>query len=101
MMTWVLLDEQMTPDRLGFLPGFLDEGDPAPAREQFDKKYVGGWRPFHGHKMDEDLTIHYPPDPPLKPLAYTMFREEMILFYDHDLVAVVQRGGSHEICRMD
>ena len=58
---------------IGPLPSFLDPADPRPAREQFDANYQhgGGWRPIKGFTCDwkKDGTIHYPGDPPLKPIA--------------------------------
>lgn len=43
----------------------------------------------------------YPGDPPLYPLAQTQLRDELIIFYDHEIVAVFQPDGSFEACRMN
>ena len=88
---------------LGLIPYMLDEDDPASAREQFDAKYQhgGGWRPFKGFTMLPDRTLTYPEDPPNKPRAITMLREEMIIFYDFAWVAIVQPDGTWEVARMD
>jgi hypothetical protein len=89
---------------LGFLPSWLDPDDPAKAAEQLGKNYQhgGGWRPFHGFKMDPDNgTLIYPQDPPLEPIAIMILREERIAVYLHGWVAVIQPDLSFEVCRMD
>ena len=89
---------------IGPLPSFLDPKDPRPAREQFDANYrFGGWQPIKGFTCDwkNDGTIHYPGDPPLKPIAGMRLRKEAVMFYDYALVAVVQPDGTYEIARLD
>jgi hypothetical protein len=100
-MIILTLDPGCHPDDLGFIPTFIDESDPRPAREQFDERYVyGGWRPQEGFTNDE-ATLFYPDDPPLKPLACFALREEMIFVYPHAYVAIFQPDGSFECSRMD
>jgi hypothetical protein len=92
------------PDHVGFLPGFLVDDDPRPVREQFNERYAhgGGWRPQEGFKADgETPTLLYPGDPPLKPLACMVFREETIFIYPYGYVAIFQPDKSFEVCRMD
>ncbi len=102
MMTWILLEPRMTPEHLGFIPGFLDEDDPRPAKEQFDERYVfGGWSPFTGFKLRSDNSLKYTDDPALKPLAQTKLRGELVVFYDHSWVAIIQPDRSFEVSRMD
>lgn len=88
---------------LGFLPDMLREDDPRPAREQLDSGYRhgGGWDPFKGHELLANNAICYPGDPPLYPVAETKLRDELILLYEHDWVAIIQPDRSFEICRMD
>jgi hypothetical protein len=103
-MTWIGLHPDFTPDDLGFLPGFLSIDDPRPAKEQIDANYRhgGGWNAQPGFTLHEDGSLHYPGDPPLKPLAMTQLREELIMFYPHDYVAIVQLvGRSFEAARID
>jgi len=100
-MVWVLLHPKMTPEHLGLIPGFLDEDDPAPAKEQFNRHYIAGWGAFTGFTFNKDNSISYPGDPTMPPLAMCQFRDELILFYDHAWVAIKQKDGSVEICRMD
>jgi hypothetical protein len=47
------------------------------------------------------LELHYPGDPPFKPIAMMVLRDETILIYDYSIVAIVQPDGSFEACRMD
>jgi hypothetical protein len=102
-MIWKMLHPQAKPEMLGFIPYFLDEDDPRPAREQFDTAYHhgGGWRPFAGFEMLPDGNLNYPGDPPVLVLAETKLRDETIRFYEHSWVAVIQPDGSYEISRMD
>lgn len=88
---------------VGFIPSFINESEPRPAREQFDANYRhgGGWRPFDGFKMNKDHSLKYPGDPALKPMARMSLRHEVIFIYEWGWVAVVQPDGSFEVCRMD
>lgn len=103
MIKFEMLDPRMTDEHLGFLPSFLSEDDPAPAREQIDKNYAhgGGWRPMKEWTMATNDTIKYPGDPRLRPLARAKLRDETILFYDCAILAIVQPDGSFEIARVD
>lgn len=91
-------------DFLGFIPLFLDEGDPRPAAEQFNEAYAhgGGWNSFTGFKMDPvTYGIKYPGDPVIMPVAQASFRDELILVYPYAWVAIVQPDDTYEIARMD
>jgi len=94
----------MTPEHLGLIPWMLDDHDKRPAREQFDEHYAhgGGWQPVPGFKMLEDHWLKYPGDPePLVPRATCNLRTELIVFYDHAFVAIIQPDGAFEVARMD
>jgi hypothetical protein len=99
-MLWVKLKKNVD---LGFLPSFISEDNPLPAKDQFDKNYGhgGGWRNQIGFSTDDDNTLYYPGDPPLKPVAITHLRTETICLYPHAYVAIFQLDGSFEVCRMD
>ncbi len=90
-------------DEWGFIPSFLDADDPRPAREQFNERYLGGWRPAPpGLSFDFDtVTLSYPGDPPMTPISAMQFRAEIILLFPSDWVLILQRDGSWEACRMD
>jgi hypothetical protein len=92
-----------TPDHVGYIPTFLDREDPRPAREQFAERYIyGGWRPQDGFTKGEDLySLKYPGDPVLHPIASMVLKDETIMIYDHGYVAIWQKGGTFEMCRMD
>lgn len=98
---WIIVHPDITPEHLGLLPGMLFKNDPRPAREQFDTNYVSGWSPFHGFTMNKKMELCYPGDPPMKLLARTKLRDEVILLHDCSWVTIVQPDGSHETCRMD
>ena len=100
--TVALLHPRALPDHVGFIPTFIDLDDPRPAAEQFAERYVyGGWRNQPGFTASEPFTLHYPGDPPLKPIAAMQLRDELILVYDYGYVAIFQKDGSFEACRMD
>ena len=87
----------------GYIPGFLDEDDPRPAREQIDARSPGGWHalPPQLRFDSETLIMTYPGDPPFEPVGLLMFRDERLLLYPGDFVVIVQRDGSWEGARLD
>ncbi len=99
-----MLDERVDPEALGFLPGFSDEDDPRPLREQLDGNYQhgGGWRPIKGFELEPlSAALTYPGDPTMHPFAAGIVRDETILFYPYALVLVLQKDETFEVCRMD
>ena len=102
MTVTVVLDKNATPNEIGFIPSFLDENDQRSAREQLDANYQhgGGFCPLEKYKRD-GLTLLYPGDPPMKPLAMCLMRNEMVLIYQFGFVAIMQPGGEFVVARMD
>lgn len=91
-------------EHLGLLPLMLDENDPAPAREQFDKNYQhgGGWQPMPKFFLNTTtMVLTYPGDPPMRPIAVTTLRKEVIAVYPYSFVCIVQPDDSFEVARMD
>lgn len=100
-MIWYALNERAA-QLLGYIPSFLSEEDPRPAREQFQERYIAGWSPFQGFEMGKECELIYPGDPPLRPIATATLRDEIILVYEYAWVAILQKkGNSFEVCRMD
>lgn len=102
-MIWKLFNGCREMD-LGFLPMFMREEDPRPAREQIHDNYRhgGGWRSFTGFDYNpRTLEIVYPGDPPMLPLATTKLRDETIIFYPHAWLLVLQPDGTFEVSRVD
>jgi hypothetical protein len=97
------LHPAVTPRHVGFIPTFLDLNDPRPAAEQFAERYIyGGWRNQSGLKQGrEGYSLEYPGDPVLYPIAAMQLRDETIMIYDGDYVAIWQKDGTFEACRMD
>jgi hypothetical protein len=90
------------PEDLGFIPTFLIDSDARPVREQFNERYCSGWRPQPGFTYEpKKMLLQYPGDPDLQPRIGISFHDEIVLLYDHDVVAIVQKDGSFEACRMD
>jgi hypothetical protein len=100
LVRWTLLYPGID---LGLLEQMLDANDPRPAREQFDANYQhgGGWFPIEGVKLLDNDCLKYPGDPPFRPLAEARLRDELIRFYEHDLVAIIQPDRRFEVARMD
>lgn len=100
---WKLLHPRATFEHLGLIPGFLDEDNPAPARQQLDEAYsfAGGWRPDLQFTMSPDGALGYSGDPPMKPIAECKLRDETIRLYPYAFVAIIQPDGSFEAARMD
>lgn len=91
-----------TPDHVGLIPSFLDEEDPRSAKEQFAAKYIGGWFPLKNFEFNwEDGVLTYPGDPPMKPLAIMVFRDDVILVYENAWVNIVGKDKKFEVSRMD
>jgi hypothetical protein len=103
MVMWKFLHPAVTWEHLGYLPQWLDDNDPRPASQQFDAgyKYGGGWTPLPGQRLTGNNWLTYPGDPPLIPLAEARLRDELILFYDHAWVVIVQPDRSYQVSRMD
>lgn len=110
MINFHIVHPHGTLEMLGFIPEFLDERNPAPAKEQLHHNYVhgGGWRPMKGFKFGEPIAEYggtpclvYPGDPPIEPIAKAMLRDETIIVYNWAWVAIVQKDGSYEVARMD
>lgn len=101
-MIWIMKHPRATIDHLGYIPDFLSESDPRPAKEQISNNYIGGWHPMNKFKMEPDgSNMQYPGDPPLILLAETKLRDEVIKFYDCSWLAIIQPDGSFEISRLD
>jgi hypothetical protein len=104
-----LLHPDVGPDVFGEVPEFLDPTDPRPAREQFNERYAhgGGWRPMKGWRLSKDNVLQYSygdsggEEPPLRPLAQTKLRKELIVLYEHSWVAIIQEDRTFEVSRMD
>ena len=54
-----------------------------------------------GLTLKPDGSLTYPGDPPLKPIAMTQLRDEVILFYEYDWLCVIQPDGAFEVSRVD
>ncbi|HEY4385633.1 MAG TPA: hypothetical protein VGN34_14335 [Ktedonobacteraceae bacterium] len=100
-MIWIILHPKMTAEHLGFIPSFLSEDDKRPAKEQINDRYVAGWNKFDGFTKDSNHVLKYPDDPSMHPLAATKLRDELILFYEHSWLVIVQPDGSWEAARVD
>ena len=87
----------------GFIPGWLSESDPRPAKEQIHAHYAhgGGWQDFEGFELKPDLSIKYPDDPAYRPRATMKLRKELIVMYDHAWVAIIAPDRSFAIARID
>ena len=97
-MIWYLKHPQATVESLGLLPAFFHEMDPRSAKDQLTSNY--GWNSIQGFSLVND-QLHYPEDPPLYLLAESKLREERLLLFEYEWLAIVQADGSFEVSRVD
>lgn len=96
-----------TMGMLGFIPSFLSDADPRPAKEQFNENYAhgGGWSPWSVEwSLDAKRLppeLRYPGDPVYRAVAETRLRDERIIVFQHAIVAIVQPDGTFEVARLD
>ena len=99
---WKFLHPNMTMAHLGYIPEWLDQNDPRSAREQLNSGYAfGGYRPFNGFTLNPDNSLKYPGDPALPARAEYQLRDELVVFYDHAWVAIIQPDRSFVVARID
>ena len=102
MLTFEPLHPQAALAHRGYIPSFLSENDPRPAREQISDNYIGGWFSFKDFVLQSDgLALKYPGDPALLPLWQAELRDETIVVYQHAWVMIKQKDGSFEVARLD
>jgi hypothetical protein len=92
----------------GILSQIIGDFDPRPVKEQIASNYAhgGGWDPFEGftlndHEKAGEAFLQYPNDPPMREVARTMIRDELVILFDYSWVAVVQLDGDWAVTRMD
>jgi hypothetical protein len=106
-MAWMAMQPmspQQLAERLGFLPQLLDDGDPRSAKEQMNTNYAhgGGWNKFDGFTMSQDkMSLRYPGDPPFKLIAVSQLHDEVLMFYEHDWLVIMQPDETWEAARVD
>lgn len=100
MMSW-FLTPGCTSDHIGFIPTFLNDSDPRPAKEQINYNYIGGWCPMPEFKLLPNGSLEYPGDPILPMLAMTRLRDEIIRVYEFAWVSIEQPDGTFEVSRVD
>lgn len=102
-MKWIPKRSGLDVRILGYIPAFLSENDPRPAKEQVDAAYShgGGWQSFPGFTMLPNGDMLYPGDPVTRCLFETRLRDETIRFYEHAWLAIVQPDGTFDVARID
>lgn len=99
------LDPHFRPEHLGFIPHFLDERVPLPAWQQINDNYQhgGGWTSFKRHwNLDlATMTLRYPGDPSMKPIAVADLRDEQIFIYPYSWVLILQANMQWDLARID
>jgi hypothetical protein len=104
MIGWVNFTAQKDWEVLGYIPSFIDEADPRPAKEQINEHYShgGGWRKFPGFTLDMGrMQLLYPGDPPTNVRAMAILREEVLVLFEHDWFVIIQPDGTWEAARLD
>ena len=80
-------------DIIGILPDLISDRT-IPAQDQIAKNYAfgGGWSPLPKFTFDpEDLSIHYPGDPKMEPLAFVHLDDQIVFVYESGWVAVTDK----------
>lgn len=88
-------------DSLGAVPYMLEDGDERPAVAQFEGKYGGGWDTMPGFALLDGVSLKYPGDPPMHPIATCMFRTDTVLVYPFGWVCVKHADMTFEVARMN
>lgn len=102
---------------VGILPDLLNVYDPRPVKDQLNETYDhgGGWRPIKGFTLKAvapglpvesrdvlaKLTAHFPNDPPFREVSRTIMGDELLVLFECDFMAIIQRDGSFEMARVD
>lgn len=96
---------------LGYIPGFMSNLDPRPAKEQINERYAhgGGWNKFDGFKLDAKTgSLVYPVpeeeggDEKYEPIAISMCHDEVIMVYPHAWVCILTKATkAWEVARLD
>ncbi len=86
------------PFVVGLLPMFFNEHDDRPALDQLQASYPS--RPFDGFEMVDDELV-YPGDPPMRPISSTWLKDERLVLYECELLAIIQKDGSFTVTRVD
>lgn len=101
-MTWIAKNSDVD---LGWLPMIFMDSDDRRAQEQADDRYKhgGGWVPMEGWIIDYDnaAQLEYPGDLPIKPIAFTRLKDQLVFLYPYSIVAIIERDKSFEVARMD
>lgn len=88
----------------GMLPVFFDPMDDRPAYEQLLLNY-----PF-GADMDGFTLIGtdpstwmllYPGDPPLRVVSWAKLRDESLVLFEYECLAIIQPDGTFKVHRVD
>ncbi len=103
-MLWINFTDD--PEVAGFIPGFLSVHDPRPAVEQIADNYAhgGGWNSFtHVFRPDfANLEMHSTVgDPPIRCMAMSILRGEIIMLFEHDWLVIIQPDGTWDCARLD
>ena len=96
----------------GAIPSFLSEDDPRPAALQINERYIyggpdGGWNSFPGFKLlrpmsaDGPFRLAYAGDPDRREKCRAKLRDETIILFESDWVAIIQPDGSYDVARID
>lgn len=104
-VTWIALDRNFQAEDLGFLWEILQADDKRKVKEQLETNYAhgGGYRPFKGFKLDRmTMSLKYPGDPLMKPVAMTEIGDEKVFFYaEGSWLLIMQPDGEYEVTRVD
>lgn len=90
----------------GLLPRFFFLDDPRPAWDQLVDRYrYGAGQPFKGFALTRNehggYQLEYEGDPPLPELSRAFLRDELIVLFKYEWVAIIQPSGDFITYRVD
>lgn len=91
----------MLMDALGLIPAFLDPEDPRSPIEQFAERYQGGWDVMPGFTLIDGVSLKYPGDDLMNPIARVDVNGHTVLVYTSGWVCVLRPDHTYEVARLD
>ena len=88
---------------IGFIPNFIDEElEYEEMISEALKRYGFGMAEMKGHTIDENLTMKYPGDPDLDPIAVIITCDAQVVIYQYGITSFIRKeDGKSVTYRLD
>jgi hypothetical protein len=97
------MSRETLENSLGFIPNFIDEtlNYNSMVREALER-YGFGMSEMKGHTIDENLTMKYPGDPDLDPIAVIVTCDAQVVIYKYGITSFIKKeNGKSVTYRLD